>query len=204
MMHRGFTLIEVLVAIVLIGVVTGLIWQGYYQTHQAYDRAETRVDDLQTSIFFAELLQSLILRIPEADIDQLAHSSMKFNFIEGGLPVEASILNRQNSPAASSIVEIRMADGNIQRTVYAGDVSFRYLDGQAWRDDWSKNDPPLAIALTLAPEPGGEIIMKPYSLSVNLPVISALVNQAKPEMPQPAATQETQSGVERIGNEPAE
>ncbi len=166
-MKKGFTLLEVLVAVVITFLMVGVIYGSYRGVFGTMQKSKEVLGNYQT-------ISHLLRRINEEIASAFVSSDLPFiggeREIEFGTTKNAGISdlakidyflsrNEEGTPVLFCRESIPFSEipGKAFSLTSVGGISFRYFDGEEWSSKWdSETKLPDAVALKIELEDGGQ------------------------------------------------
>lgn len=156
---RGFTVIEVLVVLVIVGVVFGLTLQSLSETRHLTRTSDQLADELMVATRIMSLLDQCVPLMNPRDDQRLCRAdALHFVYTQNDKDVQVNISRDGDTVVLklSGRPDLRMP----------GQMAFRYLD-QEWTDSLDSTIVPRAVAVLIRPEPVTE--NEPYEMVINVP-----------------------------------
>lgn len=168
MKNRGFTVLEVLVAIMIMGVLSSLTYQAYFRSNRSIKEGERRADQLVASIQFIELVSMELEGLLYDHPAQFKSDKISFKVRNGMVFEDVEVVQSEPDSAHFS----RKASGDSQPKMireYLGQVGFKFWDGANWLTEWNNENLPVSVCVSVTPEGKIPSKMEPFSLTVDIP-----------------------------------
>ncbi|HPQ39650.1 MAG TPA: hypothetical protein PLV45_04690 [bacterium] len=179
MNRRGFTVLEALVALVLIMSVGILITRTIRETRTAVHRSEVRADITGDMVRALQIAGNGIMTMSRSGPRIFEPDRLQFR-IAGSSEDHRMEMVRIDG----ATWEIRMNGRSVHE--FQGQAAFQYLSGDTWVDRMPPDVMPRAVAIRLyhARDPGNT----PWERVVNTPASIPVLQRVVPEMPGSEAT----------------
>ena len=183
MKSRGFTLLEVLMAIGLFGTVTGLAWTAYNRTMSAHHQGEARVERLLVSMRSLEEIGRLFPAMNPDRAWEFSNDRVHFSIETGSKAGDVEIYQSPND-VDSWVYKVSLEDQPVIEQSRDGQIRFQFLDINTWMSEWENTQVPRAVSISVVPAKSRSIAMEPFQLVVNLPFFSTIpVDEMQQEQP---------------------
>ena len=156
MNQRGFTVIELLVSLTIIGVIMSLLIGSMVSTRKFTRESELRADAFTSVTRSMDVLRNSIQTMIPNQETRLDFDSLKFNYRKSG-EIQTLQVEKQDDG-------FKIHDSGRSVFLFPGNLSFRYLVGEVWLDQLEGNQLPFAVAVS-AQYPGSSV---DYELVINL------------------------------------
>jgi prepilin-type N-terminal cleavage/methylation domain-containing protein len=168
MKQRGFTLIEILTVIAVLGILLVLLWDAYLKTMDAQRTGEIRLEYVQKSMRFIEELTREFQRLASDRPAKFSRNGADFTTRR-----ENSFMHTTISTESPTIIRISVFDGSgkkieSQDVQFAGTIQLAYWSGAAWLDTWNEADLPQAISVRVLPELKRHVAFEPLEVAFNI------------------------------------
>jgi prepilin-type N-terminal cleavage/methylation domain-containing protein len=164
MYNRGFTVLEMMVALALVIVLTGLVFNTVMTTRQAVTRVEDVSDNaVNAAAFFSEsgkLLRNI--RIDQPFVFE--RNALRFQSTFQGVDVE--VFSGIEVTDQTSVVKVN----GVTKALFFGNVEFGFLnENDEWRENWDEEHLPVSVVCALISSTKG---ISPWEKTFNfLPAI---------------------------------
>jgi prepilin-type N-terminal cleavage/methylation domain-containing protein len=173
MEKRGFTLIEILIVLVIMGILIGLIWTAYAKANMAMKTGERRIDEMIASIEVIETVRDSL---------KTSVASLPFSFASDGI-IFVSRRNDSNCTVSlkretMNVWKLRFIDSNdtlLQpEKIFKAKLSLQFRKSDVWIDEWHEAEFPDFISLNVFPQDASQQNAAPYHTIIQIdPTTSA-------------------------------
>ncbi len=178
---KGFTLLEVLIAITLFGLMLGLVFSTLHMAARAWEAGEPRASALSGRMvverFFRNQLASAQSWSGDRDRMPIEGNSDSISFT-AFLPFQAGLRGPQRMTVAlkDDVLEVQVtpvwremssAGSGTPPLVlldHVQAVQFRYYSDESWHDSWEKKDLPGLVSISL--ETQGGVVWPPLTIAL--------------------------------------
>ncbi len=183
MKSRGFTLLELLMTIAILGVVISLLWRAYLETERMRETALAKTDGITAVIGAAETLTALFRSLQPGDDSVLGSDSAEFSGFLRGAYGRVSIRPDVAGPHRTAL-NYRSEERPDFDTQLQVSVRFRYWNGESWMDSWSGSGLPEAVVIEMRPDVRRQSADEPYRICVNIPAGATVAAPVEPAVPE--------------------
>ena len=192
MKSKGFTLLEMLVSIAILGIIISLIWKAYLQTEMMRDTTEAKSDQISAVISAVDMLSAAFQALEPTTVinldSTLAEFQSYFHGEYGSFQVESA-----HTDHFRTFIRFRSKENSNFERVFPIALTMKYWDGQTWLPSWQRTDIPVAVVFELKPEPINTYQANPYRICIAIP--SGNFDLAMNQLEQPVAAQEDSGDV---------
>ncbi len=165
--QKGFTLIEVLTAIAILGILTGFLFEAYQRTSSGVRKGQARTTQMSNAIRFIESAGKEFKRLAGEFPVNLTAQSAEFTTRHGMSMRKTRIVSTDGK------VTLSMSGANGSRTIeseFNGSIDMRFWDGNQWFAEWNnRKAPPQAVSIKLLPVARRQITPEPFTLNIGIP-----------------------------------
>ena len=140
MNQRGFTVIELLVSLTVIGVIMSLLIGSMVSTRKVTRESELRADAFTSVTRSMDLLRNSVQTMVPDQSARFDSSSLKFSYRKAGETHNVQVEQQGDG--------FKLNDSAQSGFLFPGSLSFRYLVGQEWLEQLTGNQQPLAVAIS--------------------------------------------------------
>ncbi|MBN1298022.1 prepilin-type N-terminal cleavage/methylation domain-containing protein [bacterium] len=165
--NKGFTVLELVIAIAVLGLVLGMMFESYARTNKIKTTGENKLEYIREMLPIIELLSSDFRRLTAEHPVRFdgntgsfwVRREMKTSRVTiSGLSQQACVISHDNS-----------ASGEPVSRSYPGNLIIEFWNGSNWSNQWQEDSPPKIARITIADAEFAKRSVDPFSLLVSIP-----------------------------------